>query len=302
MSESTNQRTRGDLEQINYHSQAGRTFDFEEFAGCAKNDSHPPMPSLRQTPRIGDVIRDTTPRIGKDPEHISNGSTMASLPIKMGGLGIRRATSLALPAFLTSAASTLPLQTLVLTSLNLTPDTHFEAMTSEWRSKTEFNDSESMPTHKQALWDKPLLEQTVKTLIQDTIDPYNTARLKAVSSPHASDWLHALPITACGLRLDNEDVRVAVGLRLGAAICEPHICACGARIDARGSHGLSCSLGFGRIARHNTINDIIHRSLSKAGIPSIKEPPGLLRTDGRRPGGLTMIQWRVVIWCGMRRW
>src|SRR6218665_3990827 len=33
----------------------------------------------------------------------------------------------------------------------------------------------------------------------------------------------ALPITACGLRLDDEDVRIAVRLRLGAAICEPHI-------------------------------------------------------------------------------
>src|ERR1043165_7250991 len=104
--------------------------------------------------------------------------TQALLPIKMGGLGNRRATSLALPAFLASAASALPLQTLILTSLNLILDTHFEAMTSEWRSKIEFNDSESMLTHKQALWDKPLLEQTVKTLFQDTIDPYKTARLK----------------------------------------------------------------------------------------------------------------------------
>src|SRR6218665_931862 len=71
------------------------------------------------------------------------------------------------------------------------------------------------------------------------------------------------------------------------------MCACGARIDSRVSQGLSCSLGFGRIPRHSTINNIIHRSLSKAGIPSIKEPPGLTRTDGRRPDGLTMIPWRA---------
>src|SRR6218665_451841 len=83
------------------------------------------------------------------------------------------------------------------------------------------------------------------------------------------------------------------GLRLGVAICEPHMCACGAQIDTRGSHGLSCSLGFGRIPRHSTINVIIHRSLSKAGIPSFKEPPSLIRTDGRRPDGLTTIPWRA---------
>jgi len=100
--------------------------------------------------------------------------TQASLPVKMCGLGIQKASSLALPAFLASAASTLHLQTLILTSILVT-----------------------------------------------------------------------------------------------------------------------------RIARHSTINDIIHRSLSKAGIPSIKEPRGLLRADGRRPDGLTMIPWhsgRHLVW------
>src|SRR6218665_1762809 len=145
---------------------------------------------------------------------------------------------LALPAFLASAASTLRLQTLILTSILVTPDAHVESMTSEWRSKTESNDAESLPTHQQALRDKSLLKQTVKTLFLSTVDPYNTVRLKAVSSPHAGDWLNALPITACGLRLDGEDVRVAVGLRLGAAICGPHICSCGARIDA--SAAMAC--------------------------------------------------------------
>jgi len=32
----------------------------------------------------------------------------------------------------------------------------------------------------------------------------------------------ALPLAACGLVLDNEAVRVAVGLRLGHALCAPH--------------------------------------------------------------------------------
>jgi len=120
-------------------------------------------------------------------------------------------------------------------------------------------------------------------------------------------WLdiYALPITAYGLRLDNEDVRVVVGLRLGTAVCEPHLCACGARIDAKGSRGTArpvCSIGFGRIAWYSTINDIMYHSLSRAGIPPIKEPPGLLLSDGRKLDGLTMIPWRVGrhLQCGMR--
>src|SRR5208282_1076310 len=123
-------------------------------------------------------------------------------------------------------------------------------------------------------------------------DRYNQARLFAVSAPHSGDWLHALPISACGLRLDNEAVRVAVGLRLGLNLCVPHECPCGALVDARGIHGLSCRLGCGRIARHSLLNDAIWRAFTKAGIPASKEPSGLVRTDGKRPDGVSLIPWR----------
>ena len=43
--------------------------------------------------------------------------------------------------------------------------------------------------------------------------------LLASKASHSSDWLYALPITACGLRLSDEAIRVAVGLRLGLNIC-----------------------------------------------------------------------------------
>src|SRR6218665_1136976 len=43
------------------------------------------------------------------------------------------------------------------------------------------------------------------------------ARLDAVCRPHSADCMMALPLAACGLVLDNEAVRVAVGLRLGRA-------------------------------------------------------------------------------------
>src|SRR6218665_1794523 len=78
-----------------------------------------------------------------------------------------------------------------------------------------------MPGHKQSQWDRPLLNEVLSSLEERLQDPYNQARIKASQSSHASDWLHALPISARGLRLDDETVRVAVGLRLGVAICEP---------------------------------------------------------------------------------
>jgi len=83
-----------------------------------------------------------------------------------------------------------------------------------------------------------------------------------------------------------------VGLRLGTVICHPHSCPCGTLVTAEGSHGLSCRLGPGRQARHAVLNDLICRGLIQAGIPAVKEPPGLSRSDGKRPDGLTLIPWR----------
>ena len=75
-------------------------------------------------------------------------------------------------------------------------------------------------------------------------------------------------------------------------MCVPHPCPCGADVDARGTHGLACKRNAGRITRHHQLNDLVWRALSRAGIPSVKEPAGLSRTDGKRPDGITQIPWQ----------
>ena len=58
-------------------------------------------------------------------------------------------------------------------------------------------------------------------------------------------------------------------------------------------------MAVGRLARHNAINDIIHRALGSAGVPAVLEPRGLTSSDERRPDGLTMIPWsegRCLAW------
>jgi len=142
---------------------------------------------------------------------------------------------------------------------------------------------------KQAVWDAPAI-MADKTLVSSSYsDSYHQARFSAVSTPHSSDWLHALPISTFGLRLDIEAVRVAVGLRLGVDLCTPHDCPCGKMADARDSHGLSCRLAFGKMARHHKINDLILWALCRANVPFVKEPTGLVRVDGRRHDGSTLI-------------
>src|SRR5688572_26976040 len=139
----------------------------------------------------------------------------------------------------------------------------------------------------------------IAAVLSGAIDNHHRARVLAVSAPHAGDWLYALPISNCGLRLDDETIRVAVGLRLGINLCQPHPCSCGTLVDARGTHGLVYKLSSGRMARHHHNNDLVWRALQRAGIPSTKEPVGLSRSDGKRPDGLTLIPWqggRNLIW------
>ena len=77
-------------------------------------------------------------------------------------------------------------------------------------------------------------------------------------------------------------------LRVCAVVCEPHACRCGRRMDARGLHGLSCKYSAGRHPRHAALNDVIRRALQSAGLPTVLEPLGVDRGDGKRPDGITV--------------
>jgi hypothetical protein len=101
------------------------------------------------------------------------------------------------------------------------------------------------------------------------------------------------PPEAKSWRRHCEAVRVAVGLRLGVKLCEPHQCPCGAKVNPEGTHGLACRRSAGRITRHHALNDLVWRELGRANIPAVKEPVGLVRSDGKRPDRLTQIPWNV---------
>ena len=64
-------------------------------------------------------------------------------------------------------------------------------------------------------------------------------------------WLNAIPSVPLGLNLDNNALRIAIGLRLGVPLVMPHQCPCGAAVDKLGHHGLACKRSAGRHLRHN---------------------------------------------------
>jgi len=207
---------------------------------------------------------------------------------------VRRVSSLASSAFLASAAATDTLQQQLLfrTSIAGTTDASVSMVRDVWSTAYATDCPTGPAATKQSTWDRVATASERQAVTSSLSDATDKARLLSFTSPHSSDWLHALPLSGCGLRLDDRAIHIAVGLRLGANICEPHQCPCGASVDARGLHCLSCRGGNGRSARHHNMNDLMWRTMAKADIPALEERSGLLRTDGKRPDGVTLLPWK----------
>ena len=113
------------------------------------------------------------------------------------------------------------------------PNSHyFEQFVTPWSSNYIYGCSvpQDADAHSQCNWDKPNVDADFANL-QLISNTHDRARLLAISARHSSDWLHAMPISSCDFRLENEDIRVAVGFRLGIALCKPHQCLCGALVN-----------------------------------------------------------------------
>jgi len=212
----------------------------------------------------------------------------AVLPVGLGGLGIRRAKDIALPAFISSLYSVGELVEAVLQNvLHLAGASELQSAEDDWRERVSGRTlADDADRCRQKTWDLPLAEG-IQSRLLESADQVMKARITASACRESGLWLHALPVPTIGTLLEPETFRIALAMRVGAKVCEPHKCRCGREMDSRGLHGLSCKYSAGRHPRHAALNDIIKRGLQKAGIPSILEPLGIDRGDGKRPDGIT---------------
>ena len=218
----------------------------------------------------------------------------ASLPVSAGGIGFRSAVQLAPSAFLASAAGCNALLTKILPPhLQSLTQPEVEAALNIWNIDLSASPPAAPDDSRQKAWDKPKIKATFESLLENAQDPFTKARLLGAATKESGAWLNAPPVSSLGLRMDDDAVTISIGLRLGAPLCRPHTCRlCGSPVTQLATHGLSCLRSQGRHPRHNKLNDIIHRSLAAAGVPSQLEPLGLSRQDGKRPDGVTVMPWR----------
>ena len=220
--------------------------------------------------------------------------SQATLPVRLGGFGIRRAVQLAPSAYLASTATSSDLVRRI-----VPPHLHDAPFPNQGEAEACWSKGHSLPPPKeearlhQRSWDSIVVASVADILLQTAPNPTARARLLACSTRESGAWLEALPISPLGLRMKDQTVRIAIGLRLGTPLCSPHTCLhCGAEVDTLSTHGLSCRTSQGRHYRHAVLNDAIHRSLSAANVPLRLEPSGLKHVDGKRPDGVTVAPWK----------
>ena len=166
-------------------------------------------------------------------------------------------------AFLASSTSTQQLQALLLSKCTWQlSDQHFDNVMDDW-CQLHYPVLPPIGTNasKQRSRDMSSVDATFNSLFAAQPNDYHRSRFTAVKAHHSGDWLNVQFSISCGVRMKDDTIRVAVGLRLGACLCEPHQCTCGNMVYTRGKHGLPCKRSAWITLRHNYINDLIYHAL-----------------------------------------
>ncbi|KAJ7298644.1 hypothetical protein O6H91_Y506600 [Diphasiastrum complanatum] len=150
--------------------------------------------------------------------------------------------------------SVLPLISSILPDFDV--DDVLLAATTEWCQKCHVVAPALSNLGCQREWDQMLIQRIFQNLLDTSTDIIDKAHLLAVSALDSGAWVNALPSPVLGNLLDDDSLRIAVALRLGSSICQPHSCHYGKLVDVLGHHRLSCKFSAGRHSRHGAINGV----------------------------------------------
>lgn len=210
--------------------------------------------------------------------------SQASLPVRLGGMGIIAPSKLASSAYIASVCNSSDLAEKI---YDFDSTDAIEIATPYWDSLVATGDQSKSKSQRDIF--AKVAERQFSNLVTES-DSESVARLKGAACKGAGDWLNALPSRTLCLHIPDEKFRIAVSMRLGAQVCSKHTCMCGAKVDTDALHAFVCCHGKSRNARHTMANNIIKNAFQAAEIPAELEPRSLF-SDGKRPDGLTLVPW-----------
>ena len=113
----------------------------------------------------------------------------ASLPIKDGGLGVRRVASLTLPDYLAFAAGTgtVSLQDAILVRYGCPTDSFLDTYRRTWLSTFGTSLAADAVIHKQSHWDRPSVLRDRALVESGVVTCEQQASFRAAAVPHSGD-------------------------------------------------------------------------------------------------------------------
>ena len=199
----------------------------------------------------------------------------SSLPISLGGLGLRSAAQHASSAYFCSLSLSAPLSRLIISSISM-PDASLV---------------ETGLSQKELSWQVDYA--SYGHLLETATDNRARARLRSVALPHAGDFLTVVPSTSLGLAIPSAEFTMCVKYRLGIPIfsASSSCPACGRMNDVFGDHAIGCGGDHARIGRHDRLRDILFTAASAAALGPRREVQ-LSGTSNSRPADVYLPSWR----------
>ncbi len=227
--------------------------------------------------------------------------SQVSLPIRLGGLGLRSSERHGAAAYLASRVATKDLCRSMDANFDWEIDVPENGLAAALRlvngSLPSNQRSEADGDSLASLTQKSLsrkLDEALQTDLLDAADVASRARLRAAGAPHAGAWLAALPSDGLDQRLSHAEFVACLKLILGLPlISQDSWCPrCDQILDSRCTHAMACMSSGDANRLHNELRDAVYIKCLEAGLAAEREQPNLLPEDRRRrPGDIFVPHW-----------
>ena len=133
------------------------------------------------------------------------------------------------------------------------------------------------------------VDRVASTSLLASAPLHDKARLLSISGKGAGAWLGVIPSEALGYVFSPREFSILLKWWCGMAVYDS-VCACpgcGAAMDLRGYHALTCTHMGSFGVRHNALREIFLTFLHRAGITSaVREAPSLPTGSAARPADI----------------